>query len=266
MQTFRLTGWSLILLGSAFLTVFAVYIGDRSILAPMAEAYGLNGMGFYLAATVGSAIIGWGYILIKAASNPELRVPVGVGSALGFVALSVMRLWAVLSNDPAFEPFAGLLPGEVLILFVAAIALLQASVNVGGRLKDAFLSFRKAPMWVQMWVNFLLSPVNIAAFVIYGMTQHPLAGWAALGFTFVLISNMAVLIYERGVSKLTSVPHLLPWLPMQIYTGMWLFVWGGMSPLVTQFAWAYFIIIGISNIFDVYDSLRWLRGEREVMA
>lgn len=47
---------------------------------------------------------------------------------------------------------------------------------------------------------------------------------------------------------------------------MWLFVWGGLTPVLTAFAWAYFVIIGISNLFDAYDTWRWFRGERAIMA
>lgn len=265
MQVFRWTGWVLILLGGALLGLFATYIGDNSI-AALTTDLGLNGLGFYLVATIGSAAISWGYILVKTASRPELHVPVGVGSALGFIALAFMRLWAIMSGDPAFEPFAAFLPGEVILFLAIAIALLQVSIDFWGRLKDVYFSFRTAPGWVQAWVMLILAPINMVPFFLYGMTQHPLAGWTAFGFTFVLIWNVAIVIYERGVSKLTSVPHLPPWIPLQIYAGMWLFVWGGLSPLMTAFAWAYFVIVGISNVLDIYDTARWLRGDRAVMA
>ena len=72
-----------------------------------------------------------------------------------------------------------------------------------------------------MWC-FLL-PANISGCVLYGLTNHPLPGWNALGFTFVVLTNMTLVLYERGISTLTSLPHLIPWVPLQIYTGFRLF-------------------------------------------
>lgn len=44
-----------------------------------------------------------------------------------------------------------------------------------------------------------------------------------MGFTFVVLTNMTLVLYERGISTLTSLPHLIPWVPLQIYTGFRLF-------------------------------------------
>lgn len=260
---FRWTGVALVVLGAALFSLLGLHVGGIEV-APL-RAAGVNGVGSYLAATCGAAMIGWGSILIAAAARAELWFPVGFGTGLGFVGLALVRLWASLSADPAFAFFAMLLPGEVVLFLALAIAFLQASMGVWGRLKDAFFSLRAAPGWVQLWVWLFLLPANMGGVVLYGLTHHPLAGWVALGFLFVVLANMALVLYERGISRLTSLPHLIPWVPLQIYTGVWLFAWGGLSPTMTLFAWFYFVVIGISNAFDAYDTWRWFRGERAVL-
>ena len=61
-------------------------------------------------------------------------------------------------------------------------------------------------------------------------------------------------------------PHLLAWVPGQLLAGYWLF-WRSeeLNTELRVFAASYFVIIGISNAFDLYDSWRWLRGERAIL-
>ena len=122
--------------------------------------------------------------------------------------------------------------------------------------------------WVQVWVWAFLLTANGAALYLAATTRHPLPGWAAVGFVFVVLTNMTIVLYERGISRLTSLPHLIPWVPLQVYAGYWLFARGDVlaqTPLIHAFAWFYFIVIGISNVFDAYDTVRWFRGERQVL-
>lgn len=139
-------------------------------------------------------------------------------------------------------------------------------LDLAGRFMDAFRSLNAAPLWVRVWVWCGLLPVNGAALWLWNTTGHPLAMWTGIGFLFVICTNMPIALYERGISKLTSLPHLIPWIPGQIYAGYWLFMRGdALSSPMTVFAWAYFVIIGVSNVFDIYDTFRWFRGERDTL-
>lgn len=152
------------------------------------------------------------------------------------------------------------------MFFVLAIVCFQVGAGFWARLKDAFASLCAAPLWVQIWVWTGLLPVNMAALYLYAVSSHPLPGWTALGFMFVVVTNMTLVLYERGVSKLTSLPHLIPWIPGQIYAAYWLFYRSDELTLtLTIYAWAYSIVIGISNLFDAYDTWRWFRGERGII-
>ena len=69
------------------------------------------------------------------------------------------------------------------------------------------------------------------------------------------------------MSRLMSVPHLFAWIPLQVLIPIRLAEMVGSGP-VSDAEWAFgivlFVINGISLVFDVIDSFRWLRGEREV--
>lgn len=207
-RVFSSVGWALAALGCSLVFVLLGYLGGATITT--LDSAGFNGMGHFLAATAGSAMIGWGTILLIVADRPALHSPVAIGTGAGFLALSLMRFAVVLDGDPAFTPFAAVLTGEVVLLLVLSILFFQIGADFWARLKDGFWSLLAAPIWVQVWVWTCLLTVNTAAFVLYALTKHPLPGWAALGFMFVVLTNMTLVLYERGISKLTSLPHLIP--------------------------------------------------------
>ena len=263
-RIFAPTGWALVGLGALLFLPMGAFAGGLTLPAPFAD-----GSGPYLAATAGSALLGWGAILLTTArSAGETRRAVALGAGVGFLALSLTRLWAALADAGAFRSVAISLPGEAVLLFALSILFLQIGVGFWGRLVDGFRSLCAAPVWVQVWVWAFLLTANGAALYLAATTRHPLPGWAAVGFVFVVLTNMTLVLYERGISRLASLPHLIPWVPLQVYAGYWLFARGdalAQTPLIHAFAWFYFIVIGISNVFDAYDTVRWFRGERQVL-
>ncbi|MEL6564720.1 MAG: hypothetical protein AAFQ59_09780 [Pseudomonadota bacterium] len=133
-----------------------------------------------------------------------------------------------------------------------------------GRIVEVSLSLWSAPAWVRVWVFVFLVPVNFWAVGAWLATDHPLPAWLSLAWLFVVVVNSAITLIERGVSKVTSASHLIVWLPAWVYAVWWL-MQGTLDGHVLKLAWAYVIIIGICNIFDLYDTWRWLKGERDVL-
>ncbi|MEL7218446.1 MAG: hypothetical protein AAGK01_08450 [Pseudomonadota bacterium] len=133
-----------------------------------------------------------------------------------------------------------------------------------GRIFEVSLSLWSAPVWVRIWVFVLLVPVNLWAVGAWLATDHPLPAWLSLAWLFVVVVNSAITLIERGVSKVTSASHLIVWLPAWAYAVWWL-MQGTLDGHLLVLAWAYVIIIGICNIFDLYDTWRWFRGERDVL-
>ncbi len=263
-RSFAIAGVALIVLGATLFFLLGAYLGG--IEPGIARAIGVDGVGYYFGATAGSAMIGWGSILLATRHADAAQSGVALGTGFGLLALALMRLWTALAGNAALASFAILLPGETVVFLACALWFFHLSFGFFDRLRDGLRSLRAAPIWVQVWVWAFLLPVNLASFGVYARTGHPLAGWAALGFVFVVLTNMTLVVRERGISRLTSLPHLIPWVPLQIWAGALIFLPNAdMQPEVLVFAWAYFLIVGVSNLFDAYDTLRWFRGEREVL-
>ena len=73
--------------------------------------------------------------------------------------------------------------------------------------------------------------------------------------------------WAGGMTRVMSIPHLFAWIPLQV--GIPLRLIGAVgSGHVTAGAWwlgvVLFAVNGVSLVFDLLDSWRWLRGDREV--
>ncbi len=124
-------------------------------------------------------------------------------------------------------------------------------------------SFRSLPLWVQIWVGLILAPVNTGWLLVWGTPIGDAAFWAAM---FVVTTNLPIMYAYAGMNRLMSVPHLIAWGPLQVYLGWRL--WCPDAPdHATGSEYLYgiilFVINGISLAFDVLDSWRWIKGERE---
>jgi len=130
------------------------------------------------------------------------------------------------------------------------------------RLRQSWHSFRRLPLWIQVWVGVILIPVNAVAFFLldYGIGQI-----AAMAAAFVVATNIPIMLRERGMSKLMSLPHLFAWIPLLVVLVLRLGDQSGTAPmaLVEQVYAAVLVVVnGISLLFDALDSWRWLRGDR----
>lgn len=124
-------------------------------------------------------------------------------------------------------------------------------------------SYRSLPLWVQIWVGLILVPVNTGWLLVWGT---PIATAAFLAAMFVVATNLPIMYFYSGMNRLMSAPHLIAWIPLQILIAMRL--WGDDSELHAghgeyQYGIVLFTVNGISLAFDILDSWRWLRGERE---
>jgi len=126
-------------------------------------------------------------------------------------------------------------------------------------------SFRRTPLWVQVWVVVILMPINSAALIFY---DEYLGGWVAFLAVVGMLPNIPIMLIDRGVSKQMSVPHVLVWTLLCVLI-VWLLQghFGGTHRLPEQYT--YFLIVllvidVISLAFDFRDSLQWWRGDRAI--
>ena len=123
---------------------------------------------------------------------------------------------------------------------------------------DIWRSYRSLPLWVQIWVVGILVPVNSAALFFIFQPAGALVAFLAIGG---MLPNIAIMLYERGLSKLMAFPHLLPWSGMIIWL---LIAMPEGSPAYSTFLWILIIVDGISLMFDFPDALKWRKGDRAI--
>ncbi|CAN5161813.1 hypothetical protein BH11PSE14_BH11PSE14_02260 [soil metagenome] len=129
------------------------------------------------------------------------------------------------------------------------------------RWRDCGRSFLALPGWVKLWVGAILIPANALPFF---FLDTPTGRAAALASTFVVLTNVPIILRERGMSRLMSVPRLIAWVPLLPYLVARLLFTSTMVQSEALLAIALFVINGISLVFDTLDTWRWLCGKRNI--
>lgn len=132
------------------------------------------------------------------------------------------------------------------------------------RIMASWASFRSLPGWVQVWVGCILVPVNAVSFSLLDTETGRAVAVAAL---LVVTSNVPIMLWARGMTKLMAVPHLFIWGPLQLLLISTLRQVSGTEALLSPepiYAMVVLMVNGISLAFDALDSWRWLKGARDV--
>ncbi len=125
-------------------------------------------------------------------------------------------------------------------------------------------SYRSLPGWVQAWVGLMLIPANALPFFLLDSWSGRAAALAAL---LVVVTNVPIIWAASGMSRAMSLPHLLAWTPLEVALALRLSgVFGAVSPTKAEIVLAVLLLVvnGVSLVFDMLDSWRWLRGERDI--
>jgi hypothetical protein len=126
---------------------------------------------------------------------------------------------------------------------------------------DIWRSFRRMPLWVQIWVAFFLVPANLLPLLFLG---EPLAFWVAGLSVGGMLPNLAIMIAERGLSKRMALPHVLIWTPLVILVGWMLLAGGARDGSFYAVLMVVLVIDLISLAFDYSDLMKWRNGDREI--
>ena len=121
-------------------------------------------------------------------------------------------------------------------------------------------SFMRLPYWVRLWLPFALGGVNLAAFF---LTHTPIGYWAAWSTAFVLLVNGPIILMQQGWGKLLALPHLIVWIPLLTFV-LVRFADPDVSSTEFYYGVALLMVNGISVVFDIADTWRWVKGERAV--
>lgn len=133
-------------------------------------------------------------------------------------------------------------------------------MKLGARMiLEIWRSFRRLPLWVQLWVALVLVPVNAAALLFLAQPAGP---WLAAMAVGAMLCNGVLMLIERGFSKVMALPHVLIWTPM-----LGLILWLLAQDIPSAYR-SYLVILlavdVISLILDYIDSRKWLSGDRKI--
>lgn len=128
---------------------------------------------------------------------------------------------------------------------------------------EVWQSFRRLPMWVQLWVAIWLVPVNLIGLAFVRADMAPQAGLVATLAILGMLPNIPIMGYWRGMSKAMSLPHLVFWIPLVIV--LWSLMGSDrLSGGYLFYVWVLFLTNVLSLVFDIKDSIDWFRGDRAV--
>lgn len=126
---------------------------------------------------------------------------------------------------------------------------------------EIWQSFRRLPMWVQLWIAVILVPVNAAAIF---FVAEPLGVWVAALAIGGMLPNLAVMAIERGFSKTMALPHIVIWTPLIVVTLALLEDQALISDRYQSFLVLLLAVDVISLCFDYIDGWKWWKGDREI--
>ena len=81
------------------------------------------------------------------------------------------------------------------------------------RIARIFRSLFSLPIWVIIWMLFLLIPANLAGLL---MLDTASGRWIALLGTVGLLVNLVPVLVNGGFSRVLAIAHLFFWLPLEL--------------------------------------------------
>ncbi|NCQ22948.1 MAG: hypothetical protein COW54_06835 [Rhodobacteraceae bacterium CG17_big_fil_post_rev_8_21_14_2_50_63_15] len=126
-------------------------------------------------------------------------------------------------------------------------------------IREIWNSFRRLPLWVQVWVVVILVPVNAAALLWW---TAPMGAWVAMMAVGAMLLNAVIMLIERGFSKFMALPHVLIWIPL-LGLVLWLLT-QEIAPGYRRYLIVLLIVDAFSLALDCADLRKWWTGERSV--
>lgn len=122
--------------------------------------------------------------------------------------------------------------------------------------------------WVKLWL-FFLNGVFLAAF---SFQYDPLSTWTLLAYAASGPLLVGIARVQRGLTRFLGIAHLIPWIPLQVYLATRLSS-DRVGPRLTidgdPHLFVYSLVLGatvtVCLVFDVWDVVRWIRGERFII-
>lgn len=107
-------------------------------------------------------------------------------------------------------------------------------------------SYRRLPVWVQVWIAFVLVPVN---FLSMAFLDEPYGVWVAVLAVGGIAPNLFVLIATRRFGHEMAWSHLVVWPPLVVLL-LWILISG---PSVGH-AWFLVLLLVVDFVSIVFDA------------
>lgn len=246
----------------------SIGFGAVFVVKPAAVGAFLGSMPAQLVLAIGAVLLANGAHLILASLR---TIPVkaevlwfSIGDLawwLGSLGCIATGLWI---TTPSGKAIAFLVAVAVAGLGVAQLAVLGASQ--GGRSAPGLWhrigqSWLSLPLWVKYWL-FALNAIFLAApaFLPWADSSVILIAYAACGPLV-----LAFAVFKGGLTRIMGIGHLVPWVPLLGWLVYWLAVADTSLPTMLYVS-LLSAMIAVCLALDIYDILRWLRGERDILS
>lgn len=95
------------------------------------------------------------------------------------------------------------------------------------------------------------------------MKETPTGARAARAAAFIGAVNGSIILAQRGWGKALAIPHLFAWIPLLAFAARRMRD-SDASRAERVYAAVLLVVNGTSLVFDIVDTWRWLKGERDV--
>lgn len=179
---------------------------------------------------------------------------------LGSLGCIAAGLWI---TTPSGTISAFVVATAVAGLSVAQLAVLGVSrsgLSANGHWRRIGQSWLSLPLWVKVWL-FALNAVFLATpvFLSWADSSVILIAYVACGPLL-----LAFAVFAGGLSRIMGIGHLVPWVPLLGWLVYWLAV-AVAAPFTLIYVSLLSVMIAVCLAMDIYDILRWLRGERGIL-
>lgn len=257
-----------------------VLFGIAFVVWPASIAEGLGDVPvtwLYLAGTL--LLINGSHLVIASMrsfpSVPEVLY-LSTGDILWFYGSLVLVAANTFITTPGGQLMTMIVASVVLVLGLAQIWLLadtlqqESRSNVRtvpqpdsllpphySRLGAIVASWISIKGWIKAWL-FLLNGIFLAA---VASLPDQSARWVLAAYVATVPLLAGMIIWQRGLTRLLGIAHLIPWLPLVLYIAMC--IAGGTLSVGLRTYLAVLLAATIAClVMDIYDCWRWLKGER----
>lgn len=122
--------------------------------------------------------------------------------------------------------------------------------------------------WVKTWLWF----VNVVFWLALLFWYHTESRWILLAYAATGPFLFGQALWQRGLTRLLGLAHIIPWLPLLIYLSFRVFsdrlgqqISYASDPAFHVYLLIMLLTLTICLVLDIFDVIRWFRGERYVL-